>query len=83
MDYKQDRTKSQKTKQDFKDRTKYAQTTIPKKSFYLKLPNARITMLKNIIASKVAVGPLNTSKDKIINILTSQVEFIAANAKIK
>ena len=40
-------------------------------------------MPRSTAASKVAVGPLNTSKGKIINILTPQVEFVAANAKIK
>ena len=83
IDHKQDRTESQKTKQDSKDRTKYIQTTTPKKSFYLKLLNARTTMPRNIVASKAAVEPLNASKDKIINISTLQVELIAANTKIK
>jgi TPP-dependent 2-oxoacid decarboxylase len=38
--------------------------------FYWKLFSAYTTMLKNIVASKAAVGPLNTSKDKIITVLT-------------
>ena len=40
-------------------------------------------MPRNIVASKAAVGPLNTSKNKIINVLTPQAELAAANAKIK
>ena len=40
-------------------------------------------MLRNIAASKAAVGPSNTSKNKIINILTPQAELVAANTKIK
>ena len=40
-------------------------------------------MLRNTAASKSAVGLLNSFKDKIITILTSQVEFVAANAEIK
>ena len=40
-------------------------------------------MLRNIVASKTAAGPLNSSKDKIINILTPQAEFVVANTKIK
>ena len=43
---------------------------LPLKKIYVKLPNTRTTMPKNIVASKAAVGPLNTFKDKIINILT-------------
>ena len=54
-----------------------------KKSFYLKLLNTYITMPRNIAAIKAAIGPLNTSKDKIINILTPQAKLIAANTKIK
>ena len=46
------------------------QTITPKKSFYLKLPNTCTTMLRNIAASKAAVGPLNIFKNKTINILT-------------
>ena len=40
-------------------------------------------MLKNIAASKAAIGPLNTSNSKIVTNLNSQVELIAANTKIK
>ena len=40
-------------------------------------------MLRNIIASKATIGPLNTSNSKIIAILTPQEELMAANAKIK
>jgi hypothetical protein len=40
-------------------------------------------MPRNTAASKTAVRPLNTSKDKIITVLTPQVEFAAANTKIK
>ena len=40
-------------------------------------------MPRNTIAGKVAIGPLNTSKDKIITVLTFKAEFIAANTKIK
>ena len=54
-----------------------------KKSFYLKLFNAYITMLRNIAASRMAIGPLNSSKDKIITVLTPQAEFMAANIEIK
>ena len=41
-----------------------------KKSFYLKLPNARTTILRNTVTSRTAIGPLNSSKDKIITVLT-------------
>ena len=73
MDHKYNRTGQDrilKIKQNLKDRTKHIQTTTPKKSFYLKLFNTYTTMLKNIAASKTAVRPLNTFKDKTINILT-------------
>ena len=40
-------------------------------------------MLRNIVAGKAAIGPLNTSNNKTITILTPQAEFIAANTKIK
>ena len=40
-------------------------------------------MLRNTAASKFAIRPLNTSKDKIITILTFKAEFIVANTKIK
>ena len=40
-------------------------------------------MLKNTVASKTAAGPLNSSKDEIITILTPQVKLAAANAEIK
>jgi hypothetical protein len=35
-----------------------------------KLPNAPTTILRNIVASKVAIGPLNTSNSKTVTILT-------------
>ena len=40
-------------------------------------------MLRNIVAGKAAVGPLNTSNSKTITILTPQEELMAANAEIK
>ena len=40
-------------------------------------------MPRSMAASKAAVKPLNTSKDKIINILTPQAELAVANTKIK
>ena len=40
-------------------------------------------MLRNTAASKSAVGPLNTSENKTITVLTPEVEFIAVNTKIK
>jgi hypothetical protein len=40
-------------------------------------------MPRNIVASKAAVGPLNTSNSEIIAVLTPQAELIAANAEIK
>ena len=50
---------------------------------YQKLPNTPTTMLKNIVASKAAVKPINTSNGKIVAILTPQEELVAANTKIK
>ena len=64
-------------------RTGHAQTNTPEKSFYPKLPNARTTIPRNTAASKTAVGPLNTSKDEIITVLTPQAELTAANTEIK
>ena len=40
-------------------------------------------MPRNTAASKTAAGPLNTSKDKIITVLTPQAELAAANAEIE
>ena len=40
-------------------------------------------MLRNIAVSKAAVGPLNTSDNKIVNVLNPQAELVAANTKIK
>ena len=40
-------------------------------------------MLRNIVAGKAAVGPLNTSNGEIIAVLTPQEELMAANAEIK
>jgi hypothetical protein len=51
-------------------RTGHVRTNTTKKSFYPKLPNAYTTMPRNIVASKTAVGPLNTSEDEIITVLT-------------
>ena len=46
-------------------------------------PNNYTIMLRNTVAGKAAVGPLNTSNSKTATDLNSQVELIAANAKIK
>ena len=44
---------------------------LPRKNpFYLKLLNACITMPRTIAASKTAAGPLNTSNNKTITVLT-------------
>ena len=40
-------------------------------------------MLRNTVAGKAAVGPLNTSNSEIITVLTPQEELMAANAEIK
>jgi hypothetical protein len=40
-------------------------------------------MPRNTAASKTAAGPLNTSKDKTVTILTPQAELAAANTEIK
>jgi hypothetical protein len=40
-------------------------------------------MPRNTAASKVAVGLLNTSKDKIITVLTPEAKLVAANTKIR
>jgi hypothetical protein len=40
-------------------------------------------MLRTIVASKAAVGPLNTFNNKTITVLIPQMELIAVNAKIK
>jgi len=40
-------------------------------------------MLRNIVAGKAAIGPLNTSNSKIITILTPQVELAVAITKMK
>ena len=40
-------------------------------------------MLRNIAASKAAVGPLNTSDNKTVNVLNPQAELAVANTKIK
>ena len=40
-------------------------------------------MLQNIVVGKVAIGPANALNKEIINILTPQIELIAANTKIK
>ena len=45
--------------------------------------NYLTTILRNIVTSKAAVGPVNTSNSKIVAVLTPQEELIAANTKIK
>ena len=40
-------------------------------------------MLRNIVAGKAAVGPINTSNGKTVAVLTPQEELIVANTKIK
>ena len=40
-------------------------------------------MLRNIVAGKAAIGPVNTSNDKIVAISTPQEELAVANTKIK
>ena len=40
-------------------------------------------MLRNIVAGKAAIGPINASNSKIVAVLTPQEELIAANTKIK
>ena len=40
-------------------------------------------MLQNIVVGKVAIGPANALNKEIINILTPQIELIAANTEIK
>ena len=40
-------------------------------------------MLRNIVASKAAAGPLNTLNGETIAILTPGEELIAINAEIK
>ena len=40
-------------------------------------------MLRNTVAGKAAIGPLNTSNSEIIAVLTPQEELMAANAEIK
>ena len=65
------------------DRIRYTQTIIPKKPFFLKLPNTYITILRNIVASKAVIEPLNTSNNKIITVLTPEAELTAANTKTR
>ena len=48
-----------------------------------KLPSTPTTMPRNIVASKAAAGPVNTSNSEIVAILTPQEELIVANTKIK
>ena len=38
--------------------------------YFADVPNTPTTMLRNIVAGKVAVGPLNTSNSKTVTILT-------------
>ena len=40
-------------------------------------------MLRITAVSKAAAGPLNTSNNEIITVLTPQVELAAANTEIK
>ena len=40
-------------------------------------------MPRNIVASKLATGPSNSSKNKIITVLNPYAELTAANTKIK
>jgi len=40
-------------------------------------------MPRNIAAGKAAIGPLNTSNSKTVNVSNPQQELIAANAEIK
>jgi hypothetical protein len=40
-------------------------------------------MLRNTVAGKAAVGPVNTSNSKTVAVLTPQKELVAANTKIK
>ena len=40
-------------------------------------------MPRNTAASKSAAGPLNTSKDKTVTVLTPKAELIVVNTKIK
>jgi len=40
-------------------------------------------MLRNIVASKAAAGPLNTLDNKIVNVLNPQAELVVANTEIK
>ena len=40
-------------------------------------------MPRNTAAGKAAIGPLNTSNSKTVNVLNPQQELTAANTKIK
>jgi hypothetical protein len=40
-------------------------------------------MLRNTVAGKAAVGPLNTSNGEIVTVSTPQAELAAANAEIE
>jgi hypothetical protein len=40
-------------------------------------------MLRNTVAGKAAIGPLNISNNKIIAVLTPQEELTVTNAEIK
>ena len=52
-------------------------------SKHQKLPNTPTTILRNIVAGKVAVGPSTTSNSKTVTNLNFQAELVAANTKIK
>ena len=45
-----------------------------------KLPKTPTTMLRNAAASKAAIGPINTSNNKIVAILTPQEELAVIDA---
>ena len=55
----------------------------PKKNKHQKLLNTFTTMLRNIVAGKATVEPINTSNSKPVAVLTPQEELIVANTKIK
>ena len=40
-------------------------------------------MPRNTVASRMAIGPLNSSKDKTILVLSPEAELVAANTEIK
>jgi len=48
-----------------------------------KLYTAIIIILRNTIASRAAIGPVNISNSETVTVLNPQEEFIVANAEIK